>query len=555
MTTMIDWSQLQSKISSYKDLYDCENESMALAYVVLEHELNLSPEEIGDAITDGSMDRGVDAVFVDESGERPTIHLFQFKYKSKFEDAQNNFPSNEIDKLLAFVGDLLQKKPELEQNCNSVLWEKVQEIWGVFEQGNVPDFVVHLCGNMAELVPMEYDRLHGSLAPYRNFEIRQHTLETIVSMIIERKRRRIDGKIRLVDKQYFERGDGNIRGLIATVEASELTNLIRDPHDLLKVQLDIFDDNVRVYLTRKNEINQKIYKSALEQSSEFWYLNNGITITCDTFEYPPGTRSPFLNMTNVQIVNGGQTSNALFEAFKADPEKFADVLVLVRVYETRQREISQKIAESTNSQTPIRSRDLHSNDDVQKKLEDEFASLGYFYERKTAQHKEKDKAKRVDALTAGQAYLAYYLELPEVAKKDRGRIFGNLYDEVFSPDTVNAKRLLTPLKAFAVIDAKKRSLQTALRRGERVRKSPLFLIDGNYHVLYTAALLCKERKLDVSDPAVAIRQIDDAITVVGDTVQKEMKLNPVFRHTQFFKDADTKTKIQQTALDFVTSRP
>ena len=63
----------------------------------------------------------------------------------------------------------------------------------------------------------------------------------------------------------------------------------------------------------------------------------------------------------------------------------------MRIYETKQREISHRIAESTNSQTPIKSRDLHSNDDVQKKLEDEFFAMGYFYERKTDQYKDQEK--------------------------------------------------------------------------------------------------------------------------------------------------------------------
>jgi len=288
---------------------------------------------------------------------------------------------------------------------------------------------------------------------------------------------------------------------------------------------------------------------------EFWYLNNGITITCDSFEYPPGTRSPVLKMRDFQIVNGGQTSNALFEAYKVDPEKLGDVLVLVRIYETKHRELSQRIAESTNSQTPIRSRDLHSNDDIQKKLEEEFADLGYFYERKTAQHKDKDKPRRIDALSAGQAYLAYYLDLPEVAKKERGRVFGDLCDAVFNAESINAKRLLTPLKVLGPIDARKRALQSAIRHEQAFDRDLLFLIDGNYHVLYTVALLCKHRNLDESDPDVAIHCLEDAIAVVKEAVQREMEKNQAFRSTTFFKDADTKVKIQNVAREFVSRQP
>jgi hypothetical protein len=172
----------------------------------------------------------------------------------------------------------------------------------------------------------------------------------------------------VIDNNYFERVDGNIRGLIATVEARELVDFIRDPADPTRVYLDLFNDNVRVYLTSKNKINKAILQSALsEDNAYFWYLNNGITLTCDSLEYPPGTRGPTLQLTNVQIVNGGQTSHTLFEAYATDADKVSHVLLLVRIYETRHRDISLKIAESTNSQTPIHSRDLRANDDVQKK--------------------------------------------------------------------------------------------------------------------------------------------------------------------------------------------
>ncbi|MEA7595337.1 AIPR family protein, partial [Salmonella enterica subsp. enterica serovar Virginia] len=42
------------------------------------------------------------------------------------------------------------------------------------------------------------------------------------------------------------------------------------------------------------------------------------------------------------------------------------------IIETKSQPVSLAIAESTNSQTPIKSRDLRSNDDIQKKLEEAF---------------------------------------------------------------------------------------------------------------------------------------------------------------------------------------
>jgi hypothetical protein len=253
----------------------------------------------------------------------------------------------------------------------------------------------------------------------------------------------------------------------------------------------------------------------------------------------------------VQIVNGGQTSNALFEAFLKDQDKLEDVLILARIYETKYREISQKIAESTNSQTPIRSRDLRSNDEVQKKLEEEFLNHGYYYERKTNMYKEQPSDKRIDALSAGQAYLAYSLDLPEVAKKDRGRIFGDLYDQIFNDD-ITAKKLLTPVKVFAQIEARKIALQLAIRSSSKFDPAMLFLIDGSYHVLYTISVLCTARVIDDTDPSLAIGQIDDAIEIVQEAV-RQGEADPAFSFNRFFKDAKTKRRIAQIAEDHAHS--
>jgi hypothetical protein len=364
MATLVDWSQVESKVRSYAVLYDCETDSTALAHVAIEHLLSLTPEEIEEAITDGSHDRGVDAVVVRAEGKKNVIHLFQVKHVTTFDKTENNFPSNEIDKLLSFISDVLEQRGGLEKTCNPILWDKVREIWDLFNSATgTPSFVVHLVGNMAPLVSTEASRLTSSLAKYRIFEVRQHTLESLSRALIESKTPRIDRNLRLVDNQYFERIDGNIRGLVATVQASDLVEMIRHPERPSEVLLDMFDDNVRIYLTRANRINERIYESARsDTNAKFWYLNNGITLTCDSMSYPPGMRAPKLEMCNVQIVNGGQTSNALFEAAKDDPDKVKNVLVLIRVYETKEREISLRIAESTNSQTPIRSRDLRAND-------------------------------------------------------------------------------------------------------------------------------------------------------------------------------------------------
>ena len=349
MPTLIDWSTVKSRVESYQQLYDYDQPSLALAHVAVEALFGLSSEDARESITDGPNDRGIDAIVIEQLVDGDVVHLFLIKYVTEFERASNNFPANEIDKLLSFVAELLQKRADLQQTCNPLLWGKVQEIWEAFDRGT-PSFVIHILGNLGPLVSTERERLESSVRQYRTFSVREHTLEDLATLLLEARKPRLDREIRLVDNQYFERVDGNIRGLVATVQATDLVEMIRDPRNPENVNREIFEENARVYLTSRNRINKRILDSALKDTnSEFWYLNNGITMTCESMEYPPGTRAPRLQMRNVQIVNGGQTSNALFEAAKASPERIRNVLVLIRVCEARQPEISLKIAEGLAS--------------------------------------------------------------------------------------------------------------------------------------------------------------------------------------------------------------
>jgi hypothetical protein len=249
-------------------------------------------------------------------------------------------------------------------------------------------------------------------------------------------------------------------------------------------------------------------------------------------------------MSNVQIVNGGQTSNALFEAYQQNPEKIDGVVLLVRIYETRDREISIHIAESTNSQTPIKSRDLRANDFIQRQLEETFRDMEYYYERKRGQYRNQPREQRIDLMAAAQAYLAYYLEQPEVAKKDKARIVGDQYEDIFNED-ITAEVMLTPVLLMKLIDQKKRELQAKIRGGGAFEAEELCLIDGGYHVLYMISLLCDQDGVTPSNLGEARERIDRAIQIVGGVVNREMRGSPAFTTSRFFKDAKTKRVLQQ----------
>lgn len=542
MSNLLDWNTLHHKVESLIDKDgEVDTPQKAFPILMVSSLLEISEEEAEDSITDGGHDRGVDAVFIDDRDGSNSIHIFQFKYVNTFENTKKNFPSNELDKLVSFFTDLLDANYSLEKSCNPILWNKVKEMWEALHKPN-PSIEVHFCGNLLPMQPDQIQRAKDSLGRFKYFNIHHHSLDSIVNMFVENKHVAVDDQIKVVDKDYFDRTDGSIRGLICTVEAKEIVRIITDKESVNQVRKEIFNDNVRIYLNRTNKINRKIIETALNESPLFWYLNNGITMTCDSFSYPTGMRAPTVELTNIQIVNGGQTSNSLFEASQMSPEQLEDVLILVRIIETKSQPVSLAIAESTNSQTPIKSRDLRSNDDVQKKLEEAFEGMGYYYERKLGQFADKPKPKRIDALSAGQAYLAYNLDLPEVAKKDRGRIFSDLYDQIFT-DEIIADNLLASLTILKDIEQRKKGLQSAIKKEQVFDTRHLFLIEGAYHVLFGVGQLCDARSIDRMDSEKAIKFVEKSIEYIADLVEEIKKVDEAFSFSKFFKDAKTKTKV------------
>lgn len=546
MATLIDFSTVSHKVKEWiSDELGIATDSKAFMPLMVSSILGVSEEEAYDSIVDGGNDRGVDALYVDERDGKNIIHLFQFKYVGTFEKSKSNFPSNEIDKILSFIFDLLDKDASMQKNCNKLLWEKVKEAWQALSQKS-PSIEVHFCSNTEQMVRDERTRLRNALEKYNSVRERHYGLDEVIDLFITSNKTVIDRDIKIVDKDYYERTDGNVRALICSIDAVELVNLIRHPVNRNEVFSPIFDENVRIYQSSKNAINKEIIATALSDDRHlFWYLNNGLTITCSSFSYTKGERGPRVTLKDIQIVNGGQTSNAIFEAYLQDPEKLGDVLILARIIEAKEQWVGNKVSETTNSQTPIKSRDLRANTVVQRKIEQALLAKGYFYERKTNQYADKARDLRVDAQNAGQAYLAYALDMPEVAKKDRGRVFGDLFDTVFS-DGLVPENLLAPLAVFKEIESFKKEIQRKVRYEEPVDTEDLFIIDGAYHVLFAVKRICVKDGVDEFSSEAAIARVDAAISVVKACVRKSR--SETFSFNRFFKDAGTRTVIEAEVL-------
>lgn len=531
-------------------------------YVLLNTLFDLQDDEIDQSITDNSYaaargrtptrDRGIDAIVIDEKIDPPSVHLLNCKYSAVFENTRSFFPSNEVDKVLTFFADLMGKEPSLVSDVTAALHGKVTEVWNLFDRTN-PRFILHFCSNFSEgLTVAENARLSASLATYSNISCEVHTQNSLATRIAGKGRRRVDAKVKAVHKNVFEKSGGDIRALVAHIEGLELIRCLCADQDLrldvsaaraalvgVGVCEDVFDDNVRIYLQHRSKVNRNIKATAeSDESVRFFYFNNGITIICDRFRYPTGQSGPIIELTNLQVVNGGQTIHALFEAFADDPAHLERIDILCRIYETTDADLSSKIAERTNTQTPVKTRDIRSIDIVQIKLEREFKALGLFYERKKNQHAKQAKKVRVDAEKCGQVALAFYHELPLEAKNKKQVIFGDMYEELFSEDT-NAHQLLLPLRLFEFIEQQKPPPSNA---------RSAWLRYASYHILYAIKLIAVARKtaLDFANLDKMKGFYGQAKLIVSRARRAAIKAQgDLYEDVLFFKSSEAKNSIRE----------
>lgn len=542
MANLFDWNALDQKIKSTISEHDELNRSKALTVIAVSEIMEIDIDEAVDAITDGSSDRGVDALYIDDRDAKNDIHIFQSKCVRDFAKSKNNFPGAEIDKLISFVTDLTNHDTDALESANDLLKAKILDALEILKESNAT-ITVHFVGNTAPLIESELKRIRTAFSRYKAIEFRMHDLDTLSDFFLDKRSPALVREITAIDTNFFDRTDQNLRGVVCTVAAMDIVDAIRSEDFPDQVETGIFDQNVRVYLKRRNRINRRIIESALsDENHMFWYKNNGITMTCDKVEIGPSKRSPKIKLKNVQIVNGGQTSNCLFEAAKEHEETVRDVILLVRIIETSSEDVKNSIAETTNSQTPINVRDLRSNDRQQRQLEEVFADLGYYYERKAGQHADKHSSKRVDALAAGQAYLAYGIGLPETAKKDRGRVFGDLYDTVFAED-LSAQMLLTSFRLIRLVNQRKKEIRAKIKSNTRLKRGEMSMIDGSFHVLFAIRQICNRDSVDLWDYDVAKGKLAEAFDVVSNLFYAEQSKDENFSSNRYFKDARTKDHV------------
>ena len=456
-----------------------ENRRRSAAFVVLcmSTALDLPLEDCIERLTEGGNDAGVDGLHIGDIKEGAfLVTVFQGKYRIKDSSGTANFPENGLQSALRTVGVLFD--PYRKVTLNPRIAPPIAEVRSLILDGYIPTVRLVLCNNGARWTAQADNWVRQARQDYgEQVEVLHYNHDAIVQSL--QRGPHIDTVLTLSGGIVAE--DLNFkRVLVGRIPVREIHRIFEEYGDRL------LERNVRRFLGHANRINMEIRDTLVDpdHSSNFYFYNNGITVVCDRFDFNALQRSDHqVRITNLQVVNGGQTCKTIHRTLSDNGACAADASVLIRIYQLPDEspEVVRDITRATNSQSPVDLRDLRSNDAIQKTLALGMEQLGFTYKRRREEG--GNGAHVVTSSAVAEAVLAVWRERPHQAKFRRREHFGALYDTVFKD--LNAAQALSATLIFRMVESRRRN------GGD---EEPSFLPYASHHI---AMVIGREMRRDL----------------------------------------------------------
>ena len=419
----------------------------------------LDDEELRSCITDGGNDGGADAIFF-LANQRSLVEedtILEQKNVSKIRlmivqcKHSGGFKPTEIEKWLEFTEDFF----DLSKPANSFgtrYNERVVRIMGTWKSqylkvsGAFPEITIeylYITGDDA--IPGAYAKDSGNrviakvskLVGKANCSVRYIGAE----QLWEQAQRRPPKSKTLI---WAESPMTTVEGFVGLVRLNTFYEFIQDEPGVLAER--IFKSNVRGYQPEA-VVNEKIRASLKEVNGKgnFWLLNNGVTIIS-----PRATQAGHLHLSidDPQIVNGLQTSREIFSHFYSIGGMGPDDkrTLMVRVIQTDEPELQDKIISATNSQNKMLPASLRMTDQIHRDIEELFKKFDLYYDRRKGHYRDQGKPIRkiISVNDVVQAVVSILLQRPNDARARPGDYFkdDDRYKSVFRNDNITLNSYL-----------------------------------------------------------------------------------------------------------------
>lgn len=167
----------------------------------------------------------------------------------------------------------------------------------------------------------------------------------------------------------------------------------------------LLEKNVRSFLQVKGSVNKGIRDTLRNEPDMFLAYNNGISVTAESIEIvrDENGKPSIKKIRDMQIVNGGQTTASIFNAWqdKKSPADLSQVFVQMKISVINSvadiEEIIPRISAFANTQNKIQIADFSANDPFHRRVEELSRTVwapaqgglkprNWFYERARGQY-------------------------------------------------------------------------------------------------------------------------------------------------------------------------
>lgn len=212
----------------------------------------------------------------------------------------------------------------------------------------------------------------------------------------------------------------------------------------------LLEGNVRAFLSAKGKVNSGIRRTIKNEPKKFFTYNNGIACTAKNITFSSDKQS-IINIEDIQIINGGQTTASLTSSWKKDGATLDHIYVpmkLTVINSDDYDDMIQNISRFANSQNKVTDADLFSNHPFHRLFEKlsqkhsappkqgENHNTFWYYERSRGKYQQSQF--KISRKSEQEAYLKKYPKNQVIQKEDLAKyLMAGIY---LRPDLVSRGR-------------------------------------------------------------------------------------------------------------------
>lgn len=493
----------------------------------------------------GEHDGGMDGIFIDEDENECTMHVFQMKNGKGLGD-------NVLSKFINDYRNIFVYGNSTNIPLNSKVTSFLQRYTNIVSSGKIVDVKLYFVfsgekENNDQSIIQRHQEENDELTIYDINDL----YDRIDNLISENKKRKnVDFSFMAEKSNISLKKDPqalisfqiqNIKAINFRLKALDLCKLLDQEVEINKRIDTAFSDNIRGFL-KYNKTNKNIKETLESDYSEYFpFLNNGITIISEKVKIPNDMQAGYypIETKNPVIVNGLQTTSVIYDIYQDDSTKLDGVYVLIRLYETSDPEIVDKITDATNTQSPISYRDKISNKNFIQYTKALFESYNIGFLAKRGDTFENSLSKQlkesIQSDTVFKFWYATFQELPEFSKNSKSKLLEEIFEasndrthklhNLFngSKDSIIYDQLLKSYKIYKFI-VQKRNENIAndfINYSDELISYGMYKLDGDFESSYT--------------------QICNAISSIIEEEKQFLKgKNLTYSHNGYFKSAKSR---------------